>query len=128
MFIKNLKTKNFFWAKHKEYIIDETDIIVSNKNTGLQNTSLHLKKGEYTLIITKEQRIFFPEQVIESFKGKLKLSGTEENNEFLEKNSTGHVRKYIISNKYLNLFLSEIFLKENNLKKDEDYFLYLKFN
>ena len=122
-----LETKSFFWGNHKEFKINEDNFQIYNKNIGLQNSSFQLEEGNYKLIISSESLVFTQElKTIYTFIGTPILSGTEEQNIFLEENQMikKHIRYYGLNIEKLNILLSKDFLTSNNIL-DNKIFIYL---
>jgi len=122
---ETFKTTSFSWGKHyTEFFIDSEDMKVHNREQGLPKTSLFLEDGEYEVIISDKEKVI---SKITSFsKGIAKLSGTEEENLFLEKyqKSKEHVRSYTLSNEEINFNFSKNFLELNKFL-DKELFVYL---
>ena len=120
----NLKTSQHCYGKEIEYLIDTKDISISNINTGLQTNSNYLKNGEYSLIISNDRQENIFEDVSLFLNGKLKLSGSLEDNLFLKEiEEDNYVEYHEISNSQILILINKEEL--NGFLFEEDFYVYL---
>ena len=117
-------TKTFNWGGYHEFMIDNSAIKIFNFNHGVQKSNFFLDEGTYELCISLKKECF--ENVFESYQGVFKLSGTEEQNIFLEKHqrTKKHLRRYSIKGKGTYLSIPKDFLETMALR-DKKVFIYL---
>ena len=105
-------------------MIDNNISKISNFNQGVQKSNFFLDEGPYELCIsTKEENL---ENIFDSYQGILKLSGTEENNIFLEEHqrTKKHIRRYYLKGKGTHISFAKPFLRSTELM-DKELFIYL---
>lgn len=105
LFNKTEKVSNFNWGGYKEFILNlNSEIQITNMFTGLQNSSFELKDKEYNIIVSKTK--IDGKEI--TFEGIPKLSGSEEDNLFMEEIEEGFKRIFFLNNKKL-IFNSSLF-------------------
>lgn len=124
----HINTIDFFWADYKEYLFATDQVKISNKNVGLQTSTFRIQKGDYTLLISTKK--LDQGNVFATFYGTPKLSGSEQDNQFLEEfqMTEPHRRIYHIPSEEINLFIYKDYLIENNLLDKEIYVYLIKRN
>lgn len=122
MLKKNIITpKAFNWGGHNEFIIESKKFSISNINSGLQTSSFSLDGNPYELIISDINLNL--EDVFDSFSGIPQLSGSEEQNKWLEENqkTKPHIRMYRLSGVKTSIRLYHNYLDKHGLLGKELY-------